>query len=142
MKDLDRFIKAHEKYYEIALKEIENGHKESHWIWFIFPNLKVFSGSEISYHYGLDDLEEAKEYLNNPLLKSHLLEISMALLNINKENIMDIVEFPDNLKICSSMTMFSVIEPDNEIFKNVIKKYFQNKEDEKTLMFIKTISKK
>ena len=138
---LERFLKAHEENYERALNEIRNGHKDSHWIWYIFPNFRVFSGSEISSYYGLEDYEEAKEYYSNPILKSHLMEISEALLNVPKNDIKSIMDYPDNLKVQSSMTLFLMIDPDNEVFKRVLEKYYNNKEDERVKMFVKTVFK-
>ena len=133
---LERFIKAQEIYYSIALNEIKNGRKESHWIWFIFPQLKGFGSSYNSYYYGIDNKKEATEYYNNDYLRNNLIEITKALLDSNKGRIIDIVGYPDDLKIKSSMTLFYNIS-NNTIFKNVIDKYYNKEFDKKTLEMLK-----
>ena len=136
---LDRFLKAHEMDYQKALREIENGHKDSHWIWYIFPNLRVFAGSEMASYYGLRDYNEAYEYFNHPVLRAHFLEITEALFAVSTNRILDIMDFPDNLKVQSSLTLFSIIEPENELIKKTLAKYYDAKEDEKVKLYIKMI---
>ncbi len=136
MDNLERFIKAHEHDYERALEEIKNGHKESHWMWYIFPQIRGLGGSEMSYYYGIANLEEARSYLENDLLRNHLIEITEALLKIDSDNILDILEYPDNLKLRSCMTLFSYIAPDILVFKKVIDKYY-GECDKNTLSLIK-----
>lgn len=130
--DLNRFISAQEKNYEQALKEIKNGKKITHWIWYIFPQLKGLGESYASQFYGLDGIEEAKCYYENDMLKKHLLEISNALLLIDNE-IDNILSFPDNLKLKSSMTLFNFVDPSEQVFINIINKFYDGELDQLTL---------
>ena len=135
MDELNRFIKAQEKYYQIALQEIKNGHKQTHWIWFIFPQLKELGQSDTALYYGIKGLIEAKQYLKNEYLKHNLIEISENLLKINK-NIEEIVNYPDNLKIKSSMTLFHIAGPNINTFKKVIDKFYNQELDNQTISII------
>ena len=110
MSEIARFLEAQEKDYDLALKEIKNGKKESCWIWYIFPQVKGLGSSMTSEEYGIKDIEEAKEYLENETLKSHLIEITQALLDLEEDNIDNIMHYPDNLKLKSSMTLFKKVE--------------------------------
>ena len=134
--NLERFILAQEKTYSIALQEIKNGEKKSHWIWYIFPQLKGLGESYYSNYYGIEGKEEAYAYYQNDYLKEHLLEITSALYNVKKKNILEIVRDPDDLKINSSMTLFYEISQE-ELFKKVIEKYYNGKMDQYTLMRLK-----
>ena len=136
MNSLDRFIKAQEKSYKVALKEIKNGHKETHWIWYIFPELKGLGKSDTALYYGIIDLEEARSYLENDYLRSNLIEISEALLNLDN-NITDILGYPDNLKVKSCMTLFYYANPNIKIFKKVLDKFYNGEFDNNTIEIIK-----
>ena len=131
--DLSRFLKAQERDYHTALKEIRAGHKSSHWIWYIFPQLDALGFSPTAKFYGIADLDEARAYLRNNLLRTRLLTISQALLDLPSNDIDVIMGYPDNLKLCSSMTLFHLAEPDCDIFQKVLDKYFDGKPDEKTI---------
>lgn len=130
--NLDRFIEAHEEDYERALKEIKNGRKLTHWMWYIFPQIKGLGMSETAQYYEIKSLEEARAYLDNELLKSHLIEISNELLNLNTNDPEKVFGDIDSLKLRSSMTLFSYIS-DNEIFNKVIDKYFNGSKDLTTI---------
>lgn len=91
MSDLNRFLKAQEDTYVRALEEIKTGKKRSHWMWFIFPQIKGLGQSQVSKYYAIQNFEEAILYLENPLLKSRLLEISQALLELDVSNIVDVL---------------------------------------------------
>ena len=123
MDNLDRFIKAHEKAYEIALEEIKRGRKQSHWMWYIFPQLKGLGFSATSEFYGIDGIEEAILYLNNDYLKNHLIEISNELYKLN-DDITYILGYPDDLKLKSSMTLFNYADSSIDIFKLIIDKFY------------------
>ena len=140
--NLDRFIKAHEKNYELALLEIKTGKKKSHWIWYIFPQLKGFGNSATSEFYGIDGLEEAKAYYNNDYLRKHLLDIAEALVALDNEDIVDILGYPDNLKLQSSMTLFLLVDPTQMVFSKVLDKYYNGKKDMKTINYILNINKR
>lgn len=137
MYDLQRFLKAQERDYETALQEIRNGRKLSHWIWYIFPQVKGLGFSSTSEYYGIEDLEEAKAYLENDTLKARLLEISEALLDLETNNAREVMGSPDHLKLKSSMTLFAMADPNIPIFKQVIDKYYDGVLDEKTLKILK-----
>ena len=132
---VERFIDKQEMYYDIALNEIKNGKKVSHWMWYIFPQLKELGRSYTSKYYGIEDLLEAKEYLQNDLLREHLIEITKELLKQDKD-IENILGFPDNLKLNSSMTLFYLVS-NEEIFKKVIDKFYEGNFDELTKNIIK-----
>ena len=133
---IDRFLKAQENTYDEALSEIREGHKRSHWIWFIFPQIQGLGFSAISQEYAIKDLEEAREYLNNPLLKARLLEISKALIDLPEFDPAKVMEYPDDLKLCSSMTLFHVADPEEPVFKLVLDKYFDGKIDKNTIRIL------
>ena len=103
--DLERFILAHNKSYETALNEIKNGYKESHWMWYIFPQIRGLGMSEIAQYYEIRNLDEAKEYLANDILRNHLFEISQALLNLSTNDPLEVLGYLDNLKLKSCMTL-------------------------------------
>lgn len=129
---MERFIKAQRDSYEIALAEIKAGRKRSHWIWYIFPQLKGLGSSGISEYYRLAGREEAEEYFNNPILRERLLEISGELLK-QDGTANDILGYPDDLKVKSCMTLFSQVAPEEEVFKKVLDKFYDGALDEKTL---------
>lgn len=133
MQDLDRFIEAQERDYPVALKEIKSGHKQSHWIWYIFPQIRGLGYSETAQYYAIEDIEETKAYLNNEYLHNNLVEICQELLKLKSNDIVDIMGYPDNLKLCSSMTLFNAVAPDEKIFEQVLDKYYDSKLDKKTL---------
>lgn len=135
MNSIDKFIKAQEKDYELALSEIKSGKKRSHWIWYIFPQLSSLGFSSTAKYYGIKDLEEAKEYLENDILRSHLEEITNELLMLPSNDILSIVGYPDNLKINSCMTLF-YLASNNELYKKVIDKYYNSKMDENTIKLL------
>lgn len=134
--NLKRFIEAQELDYEIALLEIKNGRKRSHWMWYIFPQLADLGYSSTAKYYGIRNISEAIEYLNNPILKSHLLEISEELYKLN-DNISDILGYPDDLKLKSSMTLFNNADPKIEIFRKIIEKFYNGEWDQSTLDLLK-----
>lgn len=131
--NLDRFLKAQETTYSQALEEIRSGRKQTHWIWYIFPQLKGLGRSYNANYYGIADIEEARQYLNHPILGARLHEITRALLllpeGLSAESILGSI---DALKVRSSMTLFDQVVPEG-IFRQVLKRYYQNKEDQLTL---------
>ena len=130
---VERFIKAQEMSYQSALQEIKNGKKTSHWIWYIFPQLKGLGRSQTSQYYGIDGLEEAEEYMADPLLRQRLIEISAALLSYQGKSAEDIFGTVDARKLRSSMTLFKRTSPEEKVFVQVLDKYFQGREDVRTL---------
>lgn len=134
--DLSKFVRAHERDYVAALSEIRNGQKVSHWIWYIFPKLKGLGRSSTSDYYGIQDLDEAKAFLRDEYLGAHLLEISSALLQLDCDDAGVVMGRPDNLKLKSSMTLFSLADPEEDIFKKVLEKYFDGMVDAQTLKML------
>lgn len=128
---LERFIKAQEMEYAIALSEIKNGRKQSHWMWYIFPQYKGLGFSPTAQYYAIQSKKEAEEYLAHPVLGKHLIEISEALLKIKSNDASRVMGYPDDLKLRSSMTLFYLVS-DDEIFKKVLDKFFDGKIDKKT----------
>jgi len=138
MYDLNRFKKAQKMDYPIALEEVKSGRKTSHWIWYIFPQLKGLGFSGMSDYYGIDGLDEAKEYLADPLLKSHLIEISEALLNTGGNDPSEIFGYPDDLKVHSSMTLFAIADSSVAVFRQVLDRFYNGKEDQGMLRILKS----
>ncbi len=130
--NLDRFIIAQERDYQIALMEIKNGHKKSHWMWYIFPQLADLGYSSIAKFYGIKNKEEAVAYLKNDYLKNNLIEISRELYKLN-DNINNILGYPDDLKLKSCMTLFNYIDPNIEIFNKIIDKFYNGEKDFNTI---------
>ena len=136
--DIERFIKAQndDNTYQQALKEILQGHKTSHWIWYIFPQLKGLGHSTYSQYYGLADTDEARTFLANPCLNERLREITNALLIHKDRNIERLMGSSiDALKLKSSMTLFDAISP-NDIFSKVLDVFYDGKKDRNTLPII------
>lgn len=133
MYDIDRFIEAQEYDYETALTEIKNGKKESHWIWYIFPQLRGLGYSEYSEYYGIDGYDEAVLYLENETLRERLIEISNALLELDENDPVKILGYIDAKKVSSSMTLFAAVDPDEEVFREVLNKYYNGDRDSRTL---------
>lgn len=126
--DLDRFIEAHNDDYNRALNEVKSGRKLTHWMWYIFPQIAGLGMSETAKYYEIKSLDEARAYLNNELLKGHIIEISNALLELYTNDPVEVFGDIDALKLKSSMTLFSYIS-NNEIFNKVIDKYFNGNKD-------------
>lgn len=133
--DLDRFVKAQdsEMYnYADALNEIKAGHKQGHWIWYVFPQIKGLGHSYRSEFYGIASTEEAKAYLQHPALGKRLRDITQAFLDCNNPSAFNVLGFPDVLKVQSCMTLFDLVSP-KDIFNDVLDKYYEGKRCEKTI---------
>lgn len=138
-KELSKFLEAQNIMYLTALAEIKNGKKESHWMWFIFPQIKGLGRSETARHYAINDLEEAAAYLEHPVLGKHLIEISNELLKHEGRTASEIFSYPDDLKLRSSMTLFALVNSSNPIFEEVLLAYFDGKKDEATVKILRSI---
>lgn len=130
--DLERFVKAQEVVYGQALKEIKEGKRQSRWIWFIFPQIKGLGHSYNSEFFGLSGKEEAKAYLDHPVLGARLREITQALLACGKQSADDILGFPEVLKVKSCMTLFDMVSP-NDIFNDVLFQFYESQRCDKTI---------
>lgn len=135
--DVSRFVKAHESVYETALSEVRNGKKESHWIWYIFPQLRGLGRSYNANYYGISGVDEARRYLENPILAAHMKEILNELLNLPANNPEVIFGKLDAQKLNSSMTLFDVVSPD-DVFSQVLDKFFDGQRDNTSLVLIKS----
>ncbi|MBQ9949188.1 MAG: DUF1810 domain-containing protein [Clostridia bacterium] len=130
--NLERFVVQHEVLYNTALREIKNGKKEEHWMWYIFPQLRGLGRRQRSYEYGIESLDEAVAFLQHPYLGSNLREITGELLKLETDNVYDVFEDPDVKKLCSCMTLFSYASADNADFLAVIDKFFKGRKDRLT----------
>lgn len=139
--DLERFVGAQNLVYDIALQEIKDGQKRGHWIWFVFPQIKGLGHSYNSEFYGISGTKEAQAYLEHPLLGARLREISQAMLDCGNPSADDILGFPDVLKVKSCMTLFDMVSP-NDIFKQVLEKYYEGKLCDKTIWRLGTREEK
>ena len=133
---LERFIEAQERTYQVALGEVYNGKKRTHWMWYIFPQLRGLGRSSMAHIYGISSLEEAKAYLNHPILSERLYKICGALLEHKGANIVEIFGDIDTLKLRSSMTLFSLTSEDYTIFDEVLDTFFEAQMDEVTVKLI------
>ena len=134
--DLSRFTKAQEQDFKTAFKEIKNGRKMSHWMWYIFPQIQGLGKSSTSQYYGIKDLNEARAFINDPYLGGNLKKISMALLELEENNAVAIFGKPDDIKLKSCMTLFSCISEDGSIFHKVLEKYFDGRKCKRTVSII------
>lgn len=137
--DLDRFIKAQKRDYDTAFFEIREGKKRTHWIWYIFPQINGLGQSETAKYYSIQSIDEAKAYLDNEYLYNNLIDICNELLKLRTNNILDIMGYPDNLKLCSSMTLFYLVSPNETTFKKVLDKFYNGKLDENTMKIYNSI---
>lgn len=130
--NLSRVVTAQEGVYEQALTELRRGLKESHWMWFIFPQINGLGFSEMAKRYSIKSRHEAEAYLKHPVLGPRLAECSSALLHIHGKSAFDIMGFPDDLKLASSMTLFASVSEAGSVFHQVIAKYFHEEFDLRT----------
>lgn len=133
--DLNRFIDAHKYNYETALREFKEGRKRSHWMWYIFPQITGLGESETSEYYAIHNMDEAIEYMAHPVLRSHMYELVDVLLNMDNYDIKEVFDFPDDIKLQSSMTLFYFVSL-NKVFKAVLDKYYSGEYDKRTIDFI------
>ena len=131
--DLDRFVQAQAGTYESALRELRDGRKTGHWIWFIFPQVAGLGRSEVSRFYAIESLGEAQAYLAHPVLGPRLRECAAALLSVPGRTAERILGGIDALKVRSSMTLFHRAAPDEPIFRQVLDRFYGGVEDELTI---------
>jgi uncharacterized protein (DUF1810 family) len=134
--DLTRFVEAQANDYDQALAEIKRGRKQSHWMWYIFPQLKGLGYSHTAVFYGLDGLREATAYADHSVLGPRLIEIATALLKIEGKTATQIMGSPDDMKLRSSMTLFSLTPNADPVFQAVLAKYFNGNPDPRTLAIV------
>jgi len=134
--DLERFVSAQEGVYADTLAELRSGRKRTHWMWFIFPQIDGLAMSAISKRYAIRSLAEARAYLDHPILGPRIIECCETLLALEGRSAAEIFGYPDDLKLRSSMTLFSIADPALEVFHSVLDKYFIGMPDERTIQIV------
>ena len=133
MSSLERFVTAQARDFDTALEEIKHGRKRSHWMWYVFPQIQGLGMSSTAQYYSIKDLQEARDFLAHPVLGRNLLEISNALLRLDTNNPSAVMGWPDDLKLCSCMTLFEAADPDEPVFGAVLDKFYHGERDRLTL---------
>jgi len=131
--NLDRFIKEQQYSYSTAYEEVSKGRKRSHWMWWIFPQIQGLGMTSTSQKYSIKSIKETEAFLAHPYLGRNLREISNALLALDTNDAYEVFGYPDNLKLCSSMTLFSEAAPNEEVFQKVLDKFYDGRKDQRTL---------
>lgn len=134
--DLNRFVEAQRSTYEHALAELRSGRKRSHWMWYVFPQLAGLGRSATSRRYAIADADEAKAYLEHPLLGPRLVECTTAVLEIRGRSAWEIFGSPDDLKLHSCATLFARVSPPDSLFAALLAKYFGGREDDETVRLL------
>jgi uncharacterized protein (DUF1810 family) len=130
---LERFVQAQAPVIEQALAELRAGHKQSHWMWFVFPQIASLGQSQTSRTYAIQSLDEARRYLAHPVLGTRYRECCQAVMNVRDKSARDIFGAPDDMKFRSSLTLFAEAAPEEVLFQNLLEKYFGGDPDEATL---------
>lgn len=130
---LRRFVEAQDPGYQTVLAELRSGHKCTHWMWFIFPQLAGLGQSATARRFAIEDIAEAERYLAHPVLGARLTECSRIVLGVMGRTAHEIFGTPDDLKLRSSMTLFAAVSGADNVFAAVIEKYFEGDGDERTL---------
>lgn len=136
--DLQRFVDAQQGVYPQALAELRAGAKTSHWMWFVFPQLRGLGSSAMAQRYGLAGADEARAYRRHPLLGARLLECTAALLAVQGRSARQILGTPDDLKFRSCMTLFAQVAPDEPAFARALERYFDAEPDARTLALLRS----
>jgi len=136
--NLGRFIEAQLATYEGAMLELTRGRKDSHWIWYIFPQIEGLGRSDTAKFYAIKSLEEGRAYLEHPILGPRLIKACEILLSLKDASMDEVMGFPNDLKLLSSMTLFEALSDSNSIFTKIIELYFDDERDETSLEIINT----
>jgi uncharacterized protein (DUF1810 family) len=134
--DLSRFERAQEDDYKQALAEIVSGRKRTHWMWYIFPQVDGLAFSSTSKFYSIKSVEEAKAYLDHPILGPRLLECAEAAVRVEGRSAREIFGSPDELKLRSCATLFACVSPPGSVFDRLLGKYYGGERDSKTLQLL------
>jgi uncharacterized protein (DUF1810 family) len=134
--DLNRFLIAQEGIYDRALAELKAGQKRTHWMWYIFPQIDGLGYSPTAEHYAVKSLEEARQYLDHPVLGKRLLECTEAVLGIRGGSVSEIFGYPDDLKFKSSMTLFEKVAGPGSVFSSALERYCHGGRDTATLRLL------
>jgi uncharacterized protein (DUF1810 family) len=130
---LERFVEAQAETYASALAEVRAGSKRTHWMWFVFPQIEGLGHSMMARHFAIKSLEEARAYLEHPVLGPRIVECAEAVLSIRGRTMSDVFGYPDDLKLRSSMTLFAEAAGSESVFARVVERCFACKADERTL---------
>ena len=131
--NLQRFVAAQQDVYEQVCSELRRGRKTSHWMWFIFPQIRGLGSSETARHFAISSREEARAYLEHRLLGPRLNDCTRLVTLIEDKSVEEIFGYPDDLKFKSSMTLFAHAAADNTMFLEALKKYFDGEFDPLTM---------
>lgn len=134
--NLQRFVDAQHALYGQVRDELQGGRKESHWMWYIFPQIKGLGTSSTAQKYAISGIDEAKSYLDHPLLGFRLHECTQLVNSVSGRSIEDIFAYPDHLKFHSSMTLFAHVSPSDKLFAAALTKYFHGELDRKTVQLL------
>ncbi|MFO0592041.1 MAG: DUF1810 domain-containing protein [Polyangiaceae bacterium] len=134
--DLTRFLVAQAHNYEDALAEITAGRKRSHWMWYVFPQIEGLGGSDMARRYSIKSLEEARAYLDHPVLGPRLLACAEAAVRVEGRSASEIFGSPDDLKLRSCATLFATLLPRDSVFQRILDKYYRGLPDERTLRLL------
>lgn len=134
--DLGRFVRAQEDDYAQALSEIRSGRKRTHWMWYVFPQLDGLAMSSTSRHYAIKSLEEARAYLDHPVLGPRLSECAEAALRVEGRSATEVFGSPDDLKLRSCATLFALVSPPGSVFERLLAKFYRGQRDERTLRLL------
>ena len=137
MTDLSKFVVAQDHSYSVSLSELRAGAKRSHWMWYIFPQIAGLGTSATAKKYAIANLDEARSYLDHRILGARLRECVSAVLAHKEKSAETIFGFPDNLKFCSSMTLFEVADPNEQMFSDALVSFYNGRRDERTLAILK-----
>ncbi len=137
MLDLDRFVKAQDPVMEDVLGELHAGRKQTHWMWFIFPQLRGLGRSSTSQFYGIEDLAEARAYLGHAVLGPRLKACVEAVLAVSGRSLKEIFDSPDDMKFRSSMTLFAIADGEAYLFQKALERYCRGRKDLATLRLLK-----
>lgn len=139
--DLQRFIKEQQRTYSTAYVELSQGRKQSHWMWWIFPQIVGLGMTATSHRYSIKSIDEAKAFLSHSYLGKNIREISNVLLGLDTNDASRVMGYPDDLKLRSSMTLFAEAAPDEKVFQKVLDKFYDGKKDERTLTILQELEK-
>jgi uncharacterized protein (DUF1810 family) len=138
---LSRFVEAQDRIYDRVLAELNSGRKSSHWMWFVFPQIEGLGFSSTTRYYSIKSLEEARRYLDHPVLGKRLRECAETILALEGLSASSIFGYPDDMKLKSSMTLFASAAEPHSVFTRVLEKYFQGNRDERTISLLERLKR-
>jgi uncharacterized protein (DUF1810 family) len=134
--DLNRFVLAQEDNYQQALSELESGRKRSHWMWYIFPQLDGLGSSSLSKLYSIKSHDEARAYLEHPVLGRRLVECAEAILAVDGKSATTILGSPDDMKLKSCATLFAHVSASGSVFERILDKFYGGERDDATVRLL------